>query len=101
MTQERQSVDEFKTPPQLQKSSCKLMAICLRLFLQFFSAIATIVAWYIYGYFAAAATLALSFIFMGIIRSKLKNSVIPPQQLEHIYTDKEIAHWYIAKRICF
>lgn len=101
MIQEQKNIEEFQMPPRIQRTSCKLLAMFLRFFLQFFSIIATLVAWYLYDSFAAIATLALSFIIMGIIRSKLKNDAIPSLQLEHTYTDSEIACWYIAKRICF
>jgi len=38
---------------------------------------------------------------MGIIRSKLRNSVIPLTQQEYHYNDEAIANWYTAKRLCF
>jgi hypothetical protein len=53
-----------------------------------------------YDYFIAIATLLLSFIIMGIIRSKIRNSVIPMKQREYQYNDQGIADWYTAKEIC-
>jgi len=38
---------------------------------------------------------------MGIIRSKLRNSVIPFNQREYQYSDKAIADWYSAKELCY
>ena len=38
---------------------------------------------------------------MGIIRSKLRNSVIPPKQQEYQYNDQGIADWFVAKEICY
>lgn len=57
-------------------------------------------AWYFYDYFIAGAILLLSFIIMGIIRSKLRNSAIPPSQREYHYNDKGIADWFVARELC-
>jgi hypothetical protein len=54
-----------------------------------------------YDYFMAFFALILSFIIMGIVRSKLRNSVIPPNQREYQYNDKGIADWYTAKELCY
>ena len=43
----------------------------------------------------------LSFVIVGIIRAKLRNSVIPVKQREYQYNDKGIADWYAARAICF
>jgi hypothetical protein len=72
----------------------------LKIFLQYTTFIVAIITWYFYDYFIAIATLLLSFIIMGIIRSKLRNSVIPVSQREYHYTDEGIADWYTAKVLC-
>jgi hypothetical protein len=38
---------------------------------------------------------------MGIIRSKIRNSVIPPKQREYQYNDQGIADWYVHREFCF
>jgi len=38
--------------------------------------------------------MVLSFLIVGIIRSKLRNSVIPAKQREYQYNDKGIASSY-------
>jgi len=93
---------ELREPtPTLQSKKCKLLANILTLFLQTALYLITAISWYFYDYFIALLTLVLSFIVMGIIRSKLRNSSIPLSQREYQYTDKEIALWYVAKEICF
>ena len=59
-----------------------------------------LIVWFISDYFIAIATLVLSFIIMGIVRSKIRNSVIPVNQREYQYNDQGIADWYTAKEIC-
>jgi hypothetical protein len=94
-------IELIEPTPKLKSKKCKFIAFLLRLFLQFNTIFIAGVAWYIYDYFIAIATLLLSFIVMGIVRSKLRNSVIPPSQREYQYSDQAIADWYIAKELCF
>ena len=93
-------IDLIEPTPKLHSKICKLISLLLRLFLQFTTFINAIVAWYIYDYFIAGAILLLSFIIMGIIRSKIRNSVIPIKQREFQYNDQGIADWFVAKEIC-
>ena len=87
--------------PEFHSNKCKFIALCIRLFLQFATLLSGAIAWYIYDYFIAMAVFLLSFIVMGIIRSKLRNSSIPPSQREYHYNDKGIADWYTYKEFCF
>lgn len=93
---------ELREPtPVLYSKKCRAVSLLLKLFLQYGSAAATFIAWYIYDFFIALLTLVLAFILMGIIRSKLRNSVIPSSQREYHYNDKEIAEWFSAKELCY
>jgi hypothetical protein len=94
-------IEMMEPTPTLHSKKCRLIALLLRLFLQYASAVAALAAWYLYDFFIAGLTLVLAFIIMGIIRSKLRNSVIPPSQREYHYSDKSIAEWYSAKTICY
>lgn len=93
-------IDLIEPTPKLHSRKCRVIAYLLRLFLQFTTFITALTAWYLYDYFIALLTLVLTFIIMGIIRSKLRNSVIPPKQREYQYNDQGIADWYTAKEIC-
>ncbi len=93
-------IDLIEPTPKLHSSKCKIIAFLLRVFLQFTTFFASLIVWYLYDLFLALLALVLSFIIMGIIRSKLRNSVIPPSQREYQYNDKGIADWYTAKEIC-
>ncbi|MEA3330586.1 MAG: hypothetical protein U9Q29_02710 [Campylobacterota bacterium] len=93
-------IEMIEPTPALNSKKCKLISFFIRVFLQFSIYMVSFTAWYIYDYFIAIAVLILSFIIMGIIRSKFRNSVIPIKQREHQYSDKDIANWYTAKTVC-
>lgn len=93
-------IDLIEPTPKLHSKRCKLISLILRLFLQFTTFISAMIAWYLYDYFIAGAILLLSFIIMGIIRSKIRNSVIPIKQREFQYNDQGIADWYTARELC-
>jgi hypothetical protein len=93
-------INLIEPTPKLHSKKCRTIALLLRLFLQFATPLSALVAWYFYDYFVAGATLLLSFIIMGIVRAKLRNSVIPLTQQEYHYNDDGIANWYTAKRLC-
>ena len=94
------TINLIEPTPKLHSKKCKFIAYILRIFLQFTTFITPVIAWYFYDYFIAMAVLILTFIIMGIIRSKLRNDVIPPSQREYQYNDQGIAEWYTAKIIC-
>ncbi|MCD6432623.1 MAG: hypothetical protein J7L21_01145 [Sulfurimonas sp.] len=93
-------IDMIEPTPELHSKKCKFISFFIRIFLQFFTYIIGLISWYLYDYFIAIGTLLLSFIIMGIIRSKIRNSVIPFKQKEYQYSDQNIADWYTAKEIC-
>ena len=93
-------IDLTEPTPKLKTKKCKIFSFMLSIFLQYTTFVVAIIVWYFYDYFIAIATLLLSFIIMGIIRSKLRNSVIPVSQREYHYTDEGIANWYTAKILC-
>jgi hypothetical protein len=94
-------IEMIEPTPKLYSKKCKTVSFLLRLFLQYATIVLSLTAWYMYDYFIALLALVLSFIVMGIIRSKLRNSVIPATQREYHYNDQGIADWYTAKELCF
>ncbi|MBU0720439.1 hypothetical protein KJ877_03795 [bacterium] len=94
-------INLIEPTPKLHSKKCKTIALLLRIFLQFTTFAISLAAWYLSDLFIAGLALVLSFIIMGIIRSKLRNSVIPPNQREYQYNDQDIADWYTAKELCF
>ena len=94
-------LEMLEPTPKLKSKKCKIISLFIRIFLQFGIYIIALIIWYKQDYFIAIASLIASYIVMGIIRSKVRNSVIPPKQREHQYSDKEIADWYVAREFCF
>lgn len=94
-------IDLIEPTPKLYTKKCRFTAFGIKLLLQYSSFIAAFTAWYLYDYFVAGATLLISFILVGIVRSKMRNSVIPPHQREYHYNDEGIATWFTAKELCF
>lgn len=94
-------IEMIEPTPKLHSKKCKLISLAIRIFLQFSIYIISLIVWLMYDYFIALATLLLSFIIMGIVRSKIRNSVIPPKQREFQYSDQGIADWFTAKELCF
>jgi len=86
--------------PKIHTKKCKIVSLLLRLLLQFTTPLTTLISWYLYDYFIAFFTMLFTFLIIGIIRAKLRNSVIPAKQREYQYTDKGIADWYTAKELC-
>ena len=93
-------INQIEPTPILKTKKCQIVSFMLRLFLQFSSYLFTALAWYFYDYFVGIATLLLWIIVIGIIRSKLRNSVIPLSQQEYHYNDKAIADWFTARELC-
>ena len=93
-------IDMIEPTPKLHSKKCRLISFILRVFLQYGIFIIALFTLYMYDYFIAIATFLVSYIVMGIVRSKLRNSVIPLKQREYQYNDKGIADWFTAKEIC-
>ena len=87
--------------PTLKGKKCKIGAFFLTLTLSYSPLFFSLILWYLYDYFVAGATLLITFLVIGIVRSKLRNDVIPPNQREFHYTDSAIATWYVTKRVCY
>ena len=93
-------IDLREPTPILQTKKCQIIALLIKFFLQFTPVIAAFTVWYLYDYFIAGATLLIIFLVVGIIRAKIRNSVIPPSQREYHYNDEDVAKWFTAKEIC-
>jgi len=94
------TINLLEPTPKLYSKKCKIISFVLQIFLQFTTFVVSVATWYFYDYFIALLTLVLAFIIMGIIRSKIRNSVIPSKQREFQYNDRAIADWYTAKELC-
>jgi len=93
-------INQIEPTPKLNTKKCQTIAFLLKIVLQYSIYIFTFIAWYSFDYFIAIGIFLLSYIIIGIIKSKLRNSVIPKTQQEYNYNDKGIADWYTARELC-
>jgi len=93
-------INMIEPTPKFKSKRCKTISFFIKIFLQYATPLSALIAWYIYDYFIAGAVLILTFIIMGIIRSKIRNSSIPINQREYQYNDKGIADWFTSLEFC-
>jgi len=93
-------IELIQPTPTLTSKKCRFTAFTIRVLLQFSTILATLIAWILYDYFIAGATLLISFLIVGIVRSKMRNSAIPLHQREYAYSDDAISKWFSAKELC-
>ena len=91
-------IEPTPTPQTLQ---CKLLIKSIELFLRFGMFIIAGLFFYMYDLSIACVALLVSYLVIGIVRSKMRIASIPFFQLELNYTDKAIAHWYGMKHLCY
>lgn len=92
-------IDQIEPTPKLKKRECRFTALLITLGLRFGSFAVTGTVWYLYDLFFAVGALLISYLIIGIIRSKLRNSAIPSTQQEFQYSDSAIAAWYVSRRL--
>lgn len=93
-------INQIEPTPKIATTKCKIISLILRAFLQFGVYVVGLLTWYMYDYFMGIGIFLLSFVIMGIIRAKLRNSVIPKTQQEYNYNDQGIADWYTSRELC-
>ena len=93
-------IDMPEDIPTLNSKRCQFIASFVEYFLTYTTYIVGGISLYLYDYFIAILVFILSFIVMGIVRSKVRTIAIPAKQLEFQYTDKDIAKFYTYYEIC-
>lgn len=93
-------IELIQSPPKFQTKKCKAIAFGVRVFLEYTTYFLALLTWFFYNLFYAAAALLVSFLVMGIIRSKMRNASIPISQREFHYNDKGISDWFVGTWWC-
>jgi len=93
-------IDQIEPTPKLKTKKCRIVSFLLKIFFQFTSYTVGLSVWYVYDYFIGIGIFLLSFLLMGIIKAKMRNSVIPISQQEYDYNNQGIADWYTARELC-
>ncbi len=92
-------IDLIESTPVLKTRRCKILSRLIAFCLTFGSVLLALGTWYLYNLLYAGAALIIGYLVIGIIRSKMRNSVIPRMQQEYHYTDRAIADWFVAKEL--
>ncbi|MEA1920651.1 MAG: hypothetical protein U9N52_12485 [Campylobacterota bacterium] len=100
MQNENDFIPLIEPTPIIHSKPCKVYTWLLMAALKSANPIAALLIWYRFDYFFAIASFLIGFVIMGIVRSKLRNSVIPLSQQEYHYSDDAIARWFMARRVC-
>lgn len=94
-------IPEIEPTPTFKSKKCQWMVRLLAFKLTYIPIFLTVLVAYIVDYFYAVATLLISYLITGIVRSYMRNNSIPRQQLEYTYTDQAIAAWFLYRTYCF
>lgn len=90
----------YTQTPLPPNKACKFLHLILSGFLSYGIYLISAVVWWQYNWYYALSALLLSFVLMGILRSKLLHSSIPKVQQEFTYSDKDIIGWYLHLYVC-
>ena len=93
-------INQIQPTPKLKTKKCQTVAFILKMALQYSIYVITFFTWYSFDYFIAIGVFFLSYIVISIVKSKLRNSVIPKAQQEYNYNDQGIADWFTARELC-
>jgi len=93
-------INQIEPTPKLHTKKCKFVAFLLKIALQYLPLLVGVFFWYLYDYFIAIGIFLFSLLVMGIVKSYLRNSVIPLSQQEYNYNDAGVADWYTARMLC-
>ncbi len=96
----KEDINDITYTPHLPSKRCRLISKFIGFLLSYTIYFITLLVWLKSDYFLAIASLLLLYVVGGIIKSYIRNSVIPPKLQEKNYTDQEIATWFTFERVC-
>jgi hypothetical protein len=94
-------IELIQPTPIFKTKKCLFLVHLIRYTLQYLHVGLFLVGVYMYDFIIGFVFLAITYIIVGIIRSKLRIVAIPPSQLELSYDDFSIASWYAYKYLCY
>ncbi len=103
MIKEKEIVEFIQPTPKPKSKKCAFLINIVAFLLRFSALLVMIGVFFLFNwnFMYAITSFFLSYIVVGIIRAKMRQLAIPPQQLELNYNDKAIAAWYLLKFYCF
>ncbi|MCJ7764971.1 MAG: hypothetical protein MUP09_03420 [Thiovulaceae bacterium] len=94
-------IPEIEPTPTFKTKRCLFLVNIIGFKLTYMPTLLTVMVAFIVDYFFAVATLLVSYLVTGIIRSYMRNNSIPKKQQEYSYSDKAIAAWFLYRTYCF
>ena len=94
-------IPEIEPTPSFTSTRCQWLVKIVAFKLTFMPLILTVLVALWVDYFYAIATLLLSYLVTGIVRSYMRNNSIPKAQQEYAYTNAAIAAWFLYRTYCF
>lgn len=85
--------------PEPQQTRCRILVALIAATLSYGAYLFPLLVWWMSDIFYALGTLIVSYLVIGIIRSKLRNSSIPREQQEYNYTDHAVAAWFVSRHL--
>jgi hypothetical protein len=93
-------MDFYTQTPTPPNTTCKILHFLLSSFLSFGVYLIAAIVWLMVNWYYALFALLLSYVLMGIVRSKLLHHSIPLSQQEFTYSDNDIAAWVLHRYLC-
>lgn len=94
-------IPEIEPTPVFTSKQCKALVHIIAFKLTYMPVILTLLIALSVDYFYAVATLLITYLVTGIVRSYMRNNSIPKKQQEYSYSDKAIASWFLYRTYCF
>lgn len=94
-------IPEIEPTPTFKTKQCNWLVQIVAFKLTYMPLILTALVAYMVDLFYAIATLLISYLVTGIVRSYMRNNSIPKKQQEYSYSDKAIAAWFLYRTYCF
>lgn len=89
--------DTVENTPKPKSFTCKLLAIVLNIFLHVAPLIFGILGVSYFDWFIGFCFLALGYILIGFVQSKLRELSLPIDQLETTFSNYEISCWFVDR----
>ncbi|MBU1641744.1 hypothetical protein KKE54_00165 [bacterium] len=100
-TMQNDFIPEIEPTPVFTTKSCAFLVHITGFMLTYMPFLLTLLVAFSVDYFFAVATLLVSYLVTGIVRSYMRNNSIPKKQQEYSYSDKAIASWFLYRTYCF
>ena len=91
------TIEIIEPTPVPESLRCKAAVYAIAVALTAAPYVAALAVWYRFDLFFGLGGFLIAYLVTGIVRSKLRNGVIPGIQQEYHYSDKAIASWYVVK----